>query len=128
MNLKCFPIAFCFDRTVTTPLGSFSQQQKIQLTNIPIKMSGHSNGHGSSIVGIGANGTLSVENGSPAKKSVNGARSDFASVLKKWSAPIPPTLSRKLGRASESPLGKVRCGNYVVYAEILTIKDLGIWK
>ncbi|CAG7821259.1 unnamed protein product, partial [Allacma fusca] len=34
-------------------------------------------------------------------------RSDFASTLKKWSAPIPPVLLRKLGRGSDSPLGKV---------------------
>ena len=38
----------------------------------------------------------------------NNSRSDFASALKKWSAPIPPVLSRKLGRVSDSPLGKVR--------------------
>ncbi|XP_035703153.1 uncharacterized protein LOC110843535 isoform X2 [Folsomia candida] len=62
---------------------------------------GSNNGHGS--LGSNSNKSNSLAN------SQNG-RVDFASVLKKSNAtPIPPALSRKLGRgSSESPLGKVK--------------------
>lgn len=64
----------------------------------------HGHTHGHSHNGHGGN---SSRNNSLAKNSQSN-RVDFASVLKKWNAPIPPALLRKLGRGSESPLGKVR--------------------
>lgn len=102
-NFFLFEI-YLFFRSLTTSLNSFSQQnlehsrQRTRMNNTTVSSS---NPHAPA-----ATSTAAVENGSPAKKS-NGSRSDFASILRKWSAPIPPTLSRKLGRASESPLGKV---------------------
>lgn len=92
-----------FYRSLTTSLGSFSHQ------NRSINMSSTTNGITSAGGSAIQAGTASLENGSPVKKfNQNGTRSDFASILKKWSAPIPPTLSRKLGRTTDSPLGKVR--------------------
>jgi hypothetical protein len=68
---------------------------------------------------------------SPSKKShhqhqqnSNGGLLDFASLLKKWGAPIPPALSRKLGRTSDSPLGKVRLRIFSLVMLIYFIRPL----
>ncbi len=108
-----------FYRSLTTSLGTFSQQ------NRSVNMSSTTNGIASAGGSAIQAGTPSIENGSPVKRvNQNGTRSDFASILKKWSAPIPPTLSRKLGRTTDSPLGKVRISKISIVINIVVQKYL----